>query len=154
MSRDKAIVTVSDLPHGKAGKRTHQYLPGFREVLQDLLPALKAVSVHTCPHWEDEVWTTSAQNEEQGSRVGVFLVHPTMATSAASHRVYGAILHYFKVSLHSSNFLRRITTISVTRTPYWCYGIYYSISTAYRWFARNWHRSLGTSGLHQVWENT
>lgn len=55
MSRDKAIVTVSDLPHGKGGKRTHQYLLGFREVFQDLLPAVIVVSDHTCPHWEDEL---------------------------------------------------------------------------------------------------
>lgn len=52
------------------------------EVLQDLLPAETAISGHTCPRWEDEVRTTSAQNEDQGSRVGVFLLHPTTASSA------------------------------------------------------------------------
>lgn len=51
----------------------------------------------------------------------------------ASHRTHKVIpLHYFKVSLYSSSFLRRITTISVTQTPYRCYGIYYGISAAHR----------------------
>jgi len=30
MSGDKAIITISDLPNGKAEKRAHQYLPGFK----------------------------------------------------------------------------------------------------------------------------
>lgn len=87
MSGDKTIMADSDLPHGKAGKRAHQYLLGFREVLQDLLPAAITVSDRPCPHWEDEVWNTSVQNEEQGSSVGVLLVHPNHCTFCCKSQI-------------------------------------------------------------------
>lgn len=58
-SRDKSMITASELPHSKAGKRTNLYLLGLREVLKDLQPAAIALSDRTCPHWEDEVRSTS-----------------------------------------------------------------------------------------------
>lgn len=90
------------------------------------------------PWWEYRMKSRAA---DLGSSSSIQLLQLLLQVTEPT----GQFFTISKVSLYSSNFLRRIITISVTRTPYWCYGIYYGISTAYRWFTRNQHRSLWTS---------
>lgn len=149
MPRNKAIITVWLVAMAKLVKElTNIYWISEKHHKTSCLlqQTFQTTAAHSGEKW---VWTTCVHNEELSSRVEV------SSPMLQSDRVYRVILlHFAKVRLYSSNFLRASQPSQQHKHVISAKGLYYGISTAHRWFTRNCHRSLWTWGLHQALKNT